>query len=280
MGGGGLSRAAEEFVVDREQILNNLAEFNAWVSVDLRSLRDREQLFGLVSAEALATSYLSTRKLKREITTSLGNARAEYGEMITVAASETKVVANKVETLKAQVDNNIALAINSMQTSINTVDRKTASNATAITGLQTQVDNVSSSVTMKAQASISPGDNWARWGVQVKTGSGNQWSTGALYIDVKNNQSRVVVQANDFVVTNGSLHVAPLTFANGVLRRHAADIGTVTAGNINIQNRFKVSSTGEVEIKTANTLQRLVITNRKIEVFDNNNQLRVRLGIW
>jgi len=239
-----LNAGAEEFVVDREKILEELAEFNAWASVDLRSLRDREQFFGLVSAEALTNSYLNTQSLKRALSTSLSNARAEYSEMITVAVSETKAVAGKVETLKAQVG------------------------------------DISSSVTIKSQASSSPGDGWARFGVQVKTGSGNSWSTGALYIDAKNNQSRVVVQANDFVVTNGSIHTAPLSFANGVLRLHAADIGTVTAGNINIQNRFKVSSTGEVEIKTANTLQRLVITNSKIEVYDANNQLRVRLGIW
>jgi len=308
--------AAEEFIVDREKILEELAEFNAWISADLRSLQDKEQFFGLVSAEALTNSWLNTQNLKREITSQLGNTRAEYSEMITVAASETKAVANKVETLKAQVNNNIATAINQMQTSINTVDGKTnansaaltslqnqvdndiasavsglqtsinqvdgktTTNATAITGLQTQVDNVSSSVTMKAQASTSPGDNWARWGVQVKTGSGNSWSAGALYIDTNGGSSRVVIQANQFQLTNGSLTTAPLVFANGVLRLNAADIGTVTAGSINIQNRFKVSSTGEVEIKTANTLQRLVITNSKIEVYDANNQLRVRLGLW
>jgi len=89
-----------------------------------------------------------------------------------------------------------------------------------------------------------------------------------------------VFQTDQFIVTNGNLTAAPLTFANGVLRLNAADIGNVTAGNININNRFKVSSTGEVEIKTANTLQRLVITNSVIEVYDGNNQLRVQLGIW
>jgi len=275
-----LNAGAEEFIVDREKILEELAEFNAWASVDLRALRDKEQFFGLVSAEALTNSYLNTQSLKRALSTSLGNARAEYSEMITVATSETKAVADKVEQLKVSFGNDLATTKNQMQTSINQVDGKTVANAAAITGLQTQMGDVSASISIKAQTSTSPGDNWARYGVMVKTASGNQWSTGAFYIDVKNNQSRVVVQANDFIVTNGSMNAAPLSFANGVLRLNAADIGTVTAGNINIQNRFKVSSTGEVEIKTANTLQRLVITNSKIEVYDANNKLRVRLGIW
>jgi len=311
-----LVAAAEEFIVDREQILDNLAEFNAWASTKLRSVQEMDDFYGLISAEAIAAGYLTTQNLKRELSVSLGATRAEYSEMIDVAASETKAVANKVETLKAQVNNNIASAINQMQTSINTVDGKvnansvaltslqnqvnndiatavnalntsinvidgkTVANATAITGLQTQVNNVSSSVTMKAESFASPGDNWARWGVQVKTGSGNSWSTGALYIDTKAASSRVVIQANQFQLTNGSLTTAPLVFANGVLRLNAADIGTVTAGSINILNKFKVSSLGEVEIKSGNTLQRLVISNSKIEVYDSANKLRVRLGIW
>jgi len=160
------------------------------------------------------------------------------------------------------------------------VQGQVTANAQSLTHLQTQVDDFSSTLTIKAETSASPDTAWSRYGIMVKAGNSSEWSTGAFYIEAQQDASRVVFQTDQFIVTNGNLTAAPLTFANGVLRLNAADIGNVTAGNININNRFKVSSTGEVEIKTANSLQRLVITNSVIEVYDGNNQLRVQLGIW
>lgn len=59
-----------------------------------------------------------------------------------------------------------------------------------------------------------------------------------------------------------------------------SNLGSVNAGSININNRFLVSSTGNVSIKSADSGARMVINNNRIEVYDSNNRLRVRMGIW
>jgi len=269
-----------DFEFDNDKIINGLGEFNRWANIDLRALKEQMQFLGLVGADAIAGGYEASRQLKRDLTTAVGAAKAEYHELITVAASETSALAAKIETLESQIGDDLAATVNQMQTSINTVQGQVTANAQSLTALQTQVGDFSSTLTIKAETSASPGDAWARFGIRVKAGSDAEWSSGAFYIDTKPNLSRVVFEADQFIVTNGSLTAAPLTFANGKLRLQAADIGNVTAGNININNRFKVSSSGEMEIKTGNTLQRLVITNSVIEVYDANNQLRVQLGIW
>lgn len=59
-----------------------------------------------------------------------------------------------------------------------------------------------------------------------------------------------------------------------------SNLGSVTAGNLNINNRFLVDWWGNVNIKSGDTGARMVITNTRIEVYDSNNRLRVRMGIW
>lgn len=60
----------------------------------------------------------------------------------------------------------------------------------------------------------------------------------------------------------------------------SADLGDITAGSLNINNRFQVASNGTVTINNATTGARLVITNSLVQVYDSSNVLRVRLGIW
>jgi len=275
-----VTSAEEDFDLNDDNILDDIGDFNCWSVENLRALQEQEKFLGLVGADAIAAGYATSRQIKRELVASIGASRAEYRELITVAASETTALAAKVDALEVQVGDDLAATVNQIQTSINTVQGQVTANAQSLQLLQTQVGDFSSTLTIKAETMASNDQAWSRYGIMVKAGNSSEWSTGAFYIDAQQDASRVVFQADQFIVTNGNLTATPLTFANGVLRLNAADIGNVTAGNININNRFKVSSTGEVEIKTANTLQRLVITNSVIEVYDGNNQLRVQLGIW
>ena len=58
----------------------------------------------------------------------------------------------------------------------------------------------------------------------------------------------------------------------------AADLGAVTAGSLNINNRFVVATDGTVTIQNAGSGARLEIRNHVIKVFDGSGVLRVKLG--
>lgn len=59
-----------------------------------------------------------------------------------------------------------------------------------------------------------------------------------------------------------------------------SNFGHMDAGSINIADRFQVNENGEVTISGRGQGARLVITNELIQVFDHNNVLRARFGIW
>ena len=63
----------------------------------------------------------------------------------------------------------------------------------------------------------------------------------------------------------------------GSLSAISANLGHVTAGSINIGGKFRVDNNGEVMISSGGSAG-LRITNQRIDVFDENAKLRVRLG--
>jgi len=60
----------------------------------------------------------------------------------------------------------------------------------------------------------------------------------------------------------------------------SSDLGDIKGGSLNINSRFLVNSDGTVTIRSNTTGARLVISNSQVNVYDQNNVLRVRLGIW
>ena len=57
-----------------------------------------------------------------------------------------------------------------------------------------------------------------------------------------------------------------------------ANLGSITAGSINIANKFIVSSSGNVTISSGSTGPRLVLTNTQLQVYDAA-RIRVRIGL-
>ena len=64
----------------------------------------------------------------------------------------------------------------------------------------------------------------------------------------------------------------------GNLSAISANLGSITAGAININDRFIVNSSGQVKISGPGSAGRMEITNEAIKVFDSTGSLRVKLG--
>ena len=58
----------------------------------------------------------------------------------------------------------------------------------------------------------------------------------------------------------------------------SADLGNITGGSLNINNRFKVSNQGQVEMRAAAGNVGLVINNNQIIVYDERGNVRVKIG--
>lgn len=127
--------------------------------------------------------------------------------------------------LSASFEETITVAIVPMQGQLVAI-------ADQLAELEAEVGDVASSVTVRGTAQASPGGGWARWGVEVRTSSGNDWSSGAFFVDTNGSSSRAVFVVDQFVVTSSSVVATPFIFDGSAIRVANAFIANLTASNI------------------------------------------------
>jgi hypothetical protein len=74
--------------------------------------------------------------------------------------------------------------------------------------------------------------------------------------------------------------IGPGSVRTGSLSAISANLGAITAGSLNINNKFIVDAAGNTTIQTATSGQRSQIVAGQFLAFDSNNVLRWRAGIW
>jgi hypothetical protein len=91
--------------------------------------------------------------------------------------------------------------------------------------------------------------------------------TGSLIVDGTITGSKVAAST----ITAAKLSVTQLSAIT-------ANLGAVTAGSLNINNKFIVDSSGNTTIQSGTSGQRMEVKNNVIKVFDSTGTLRVQIG--
>ncbi|WP_274426741.1 phage tail protein [Chelativorans sp. YIM 93263] len=216
--------------VDYGDIEEAVEDLTRWANWNTREELEEALANAALDIEDEETGFEDKQELRREVASTTGRLRAEVTEDITVLTGEQKALAQQLTQVKVTLEKDVASAVELLQTEISQVGDVVTANAQSIQQLRTQVDNVESSITVRGQVESSPGGGWARYGVDVRVGSGNDWSQGAFYIDVNGNQSRTVFISDQFVITDGTNIRQAFVFQNGVATLNVVNVGTVTAG--------------------------------------------------
>lgn len=221
--------------------------------------------------------------------------QAEVTELTKVTANEFEATAQKLEILRATVEDDVAAAI--MEESL---VRATADEALAqqITTVQADVGEVGSAVeeVFEAVADLN-GEASAMWGVKLQLRSNGQLEVAGIGLGISNEggvtQSEFVVRADRFVVLNseGGQDTSPFAVINGTVVINSALIGDATitmakiGGDLFSTNYvagvsgWRLQRNGNFEINSPVPGQgRTQISNKGVRVYDANNRIRVKLG--
>lgn len=199
--------------------------------------------------------------------------------------------------IKNQADLNSTMAsIASIKSTQSTQATQLSAVAKSQTDMTATLSNQTASI-QTLQKAVSNNDSLnSTWMVKMETNSaGKKYAAGiALGIDGKNLQSQFLVQADRFALINTSNGntTTPFVIENGVTYMNAAyikdgSIGSAKVGDL-MSNGFqenvkgwRISRDGTMNINGSGAGgARTTITNGKIEVYDSNNRLRVRMGIF
>jgi predicted phage tail protein len=211
-----------------------------------------------------------------------------------VRASQNEATAQRLTTLDASIGDNVA-SIASLEKVVTTTNSATASKIDQLNASVGQ-NSVAVQQTSSALANTN-GKLSTLWSVKMDTTAGGQKYAASfglgLQVDPSGVSSQFVVRADTFMLLNlaNGQPVSPFTVTGGQTFINDAFIqnGTITMLKIgeSLQSDnyiagasgWRLTKSGNFEINSSVAGQgRMVMTNRSIRVFDNNNVKRVQLG--
>lgn len=247
------------------------------------------------SAIAIIQSNLAQVATRKTLSATVAGNSAQLDRIDQVIVDEKQATAESLLSLETDVAGNKA-SINSLSQTVSNYQQATATQINAITAT---VEGHTSSITTNANAIADiNGDLSALYSIKVGLASNGQYYAAGMGIGVENTpsgmQSQVVFLADRFAVTTavGGVTTLPFVIQNGqtIIRDTVIGDGTISnakIGNYIQSNNYVANSTGW-HINKAGTFYingsagtgRMVISNTLIQIYDNNNVLRVRMGLW
>jgi len=225
--------------------LTGVEEALGWLRNSTRTAQDA--IDGLIAAQMeLATvAYKDTRKLARELSVELGEARAEYKEDIQLAVNETMAVAGKVETLTAALGGSSAF------------------------------------VNVAWAAIAAPSGYAARYGVTAAVNDG-AYRAASLLLDVPSNPAsptRIIMKAGQVVMVSDddATIKRPFVFQSGVLYLDEVRVNQLSAlsgvlGNVDISSAY----IGTLTVGTSN-IDPGAITAAASDILPGNGSVDITL---
>ncbi|MFC4624241.1 phage tail protein [Daeguia caeni] len=259
--------------IDFAKLDEDINGYLGWASDGLRYVLEELDRIGSIVANQDAANYSDKQQIRREITSTSGSLTAKFTEEIIAATGPGSAIAQRIESLEVAVEDDIATAVSNLTTQINTVDGRVdvvSSNVTAlqatvagkadasavsllsatvseqgdmitsqgnaIIDLQSQVNGVSASATFRAQTVAAPSGWNSRIALQARVGTSDSYKNAGIYFDVTPTNSRIVVSADQFVVTDGANTVQPLIATGGVVYLTNVRLGTLKFDQLESNN--------------------------------------------
>jgi hypothetical protein len=255
---------------------------------------EQEARADAVSAEAAARTQLAatvgqnTAAITSEASTRASADAVFTGLFTLLGAKNAAGTAFVLDDSKVQLSNGTALgtrlsgidaAINGNSASItNEITARVNgdnANASAITSLQSTVNGHTASIT--TLQSTTNGLN-AKYGVALDV---NGYITGFVQNNNGTSGTFAILADKFAIVTPGQNPTVPFEVSNGTVYVNGQRItpGSIGADRINVTSLSALSATIGL-LRTAATGARLELESNQIRVYDTNNVLRVRMGIW
>ncbi|KVJ40916.1 host specificity protein J [Enterobacter cloacae] len=247
------------------------------------------------SAIAIIQNGLAQVATRKRLSATVAGNSAQLDRIDEVIVNEKEATARSLLSLQTDVNGNKA-SINNLNQTFSDYRQATA---TQINGITATVNGHTSAITTNAQAIANVnGDLKAMYNIKVGVSSNGQYYAAGMGIGVENTpsgmQSQVIFLADRFAVTTaaGNSVALPFVIQNGQTFIRASFIQDGTIENAKIGNYiqsnnyvagsagWKLDKGGTFEINGVAGGGRMLITSTLIRIYDSNNVLRVRMGLW
>ncbi|MRE91900.1 DUF1983 domain-containing protein [Enterobacter bugandensis] len=247
------------------------------------------------SAIAIIQANLAQVATRKTLSASVAGNSAQLDRIDEVIVTDREATARALLSLQTNVNGNTA-SINSLSQTVSNYQQATATQINAITAT---INGNTAAITTNAQAIANVnGQLSAMYNIKVGVTSNGQYYAAGMGIGVENTpsgmQSQVIFLADRFAVTTaaGNSVALPFVIQNGQTFIRASFIQDGTIENAKIGNYiqsnnyvagsagWKLDKGGTFEINGVGGGGRMLISSTLIQIYDSNNVLRVRMGLW
>lgn len=247
------------------------------------------------SAIAIIQANLAQVATRKTLSASVAGNSAQLDRIDEVIVTDKEATARALLSLQTNVNGNTA-SINNLNQTVSNYQQATATQINAITAT---INGNTAAITTNAQAIANVnGQLSAMYNIKVGVTSNGQYYAAGMGIGVENTpsgmQSQVIFLADRFAVTTaaGNSVALPFVIQNGQTFIRASFIQDGTIENAKIGNfiqsnnyvagsaGWKLDKGGTFEINGVGGGGRMLISSTLIQIYDSNNVLRVRMGLW
>lgn len=262
------------YPIDIDDLNLGIDEMWEWQNNAIRKAQDEQERIGEIVADINSGAFSDRQIMRRELTSTTANITASYKEEILVATGPGSAIAARIEEVRVELEGSISSAVDTISSEITDLDGRVTINTNAITSLTSQLDDkasataltalsarvdsqdgeitaISSSVTavtakvdgvtaeglLQVTSEATQAGALSRIGLSAKATAGGATTQAALFIEaITGNKSRIVLDANEVVFSNGSDRASPFIMTGGVaylneLKVRWADIENLVANN-------------------------------------------------
>lgn len=218
---------------DVESFNRDITDMWKWQNDALRYVQEELDRQGKIIADGQSGTFTDRQQLRRELTSVSGEITAAYTEAITVATGPGSAIVTRIEDLSAKVDNDIANAIDLLSAEISTLDGVVTATANAVTALDVSVGRFSANGLFRVTTEATPSGALSRIGLSASATEAGATTQAAMFIEaIAGGKSRIIMNSDEFYLTNGTNSTAPFSFIGGQATMMLARINEITAGTL------------------------------------------------
>lgn len=222
------------YPIDVDAFNEELRNTLALEQQNVRYMRDEITRVSTVLAEGLADSSMQLQGFRETVSAVMGEDRAEYRRLVLAEVTTRQAQVTAIEQLTSQMQQNIADVTSFSQT--------TATNVSALSqtvnSVSAQVGAISGGGYLRIYSEAASSGALSRAVLSVSTTVDGPPAIGSLILEsINGNKTRVIVDGDEFYITNGNARDRPLVFKNGELTLTVGNIGTAYVDNLISRNR-------------------------------------------
>ncbi|WP_421565757.1 phage tail protein [Ochrobactrum sp. EDr1-4] len=240
--------SGDDSPVDYGQLDDGLKGLVNYMTEDKRELIRQGQENALASANGLFGAYANVQAVRRELTSTFGNARASWKEDIFVATGPNSAIGQQLTQINVSLGNKAdASTVVLLQSRVDGVEGDMTAISNALTEVNASVDGNVSNATWRMTATQGSGGQSVKISAFGRIGSGDSWKQAGWFVNVTPTGSQFVIVSNQFAIADPNddgTFTYPFVAQNGEIYMESVRLGTLRFDRL-LSNNDKLELRGD-----------------------------------